>query len=76
MCDRIRGGTVLAMTTPDVQCTSKLPSAHEANPAPAGEFGDQDPSSTSSSGKVDRISGPPARTTTSSSRRTPPVPAW
>jgi hypothetical protein len=75
MCDRTRGGTVLAMTTPKVQCTSKLPSAHGATPPQGAEIGNQAPSSTSSSGSVDRISAPPARTTTSSSIRTPPTPA-
>jgi hypothetical protein len=37
MCNRTPGGTVLAMITPNVKCTSKLPTAHEANgPQPAG----------------------------------------
>ena len=75
MCKRTRSGTVLAMTTPKVQCTSKLPTAHEAEPPPVAEPGAQRPSSTSSSGSVDRISGPPAQTTTSSSSLTPPIPA-
>ena len=75
MCKRTHSGTVLAMTTPKVQCTSKLPTAHEAKPPQPTHPGDQRPSSTSSSGSVDRISGPPAQTTTSSSSLTPPIPA-
>jgi len=74
MCNRPRGGTVLAMTTPKVQCTTKLPTAHEATPPEAADLGYQAPSSTSSSGSVDRISGPPGRTTTSSSSLIPPTP--
>jgi hypothetical protein len=46
-----------------------------SRPPHAAGPGDQAVSSTSSSGSVDRISGPPGRTTTSSSSRTPPTPA-
>ena len=75
MCKRTRSGTVLGMTTPKVQCTSKLPTAHEVKPPQPTHLGDQRPSSTSSSGSVDGIPEPPARRTTSSSSLTPPIPA-